>query len=74
MVENVTDDDVEPKPAKIEASGVGVDSGVASGDVKPSLYVKFNVKISFQAHIEEKPKSVPTGVRGIEVDIGSFFL
>ena len=59
MVENVADDDVEPKPAKIEASGVGVDSGVASGDVKPTLDVKFNVKISFQAHIEEKPKPVP---------------
>ena len=64
MVKNVADDDVEPKPTKIEASG----------NVKPIVNAKLKVKIHFQAHIEEKPKSVPTGVRGIEVDIGSFFL
>jgi len=52
MVENVTDDDVEPKPAIIEASD----------DVKPTVNVKLKVKIFFQAHIEEKPKPVPTGV------------
>jgi len=55
MVENVADDGVELKPAKIEASGeafdVGVDSGVASGDVKPTKDVKFKVKIPFQAYI-----------------------
>jgi len=82
MVENVADDGVEPKPAKIEASGV------ASDEVKPNVDVKFKVKIPFQAHIgqnqekpklvptgnfEEKPKPVPTGVRGIEVNIESFF-
>jgi len=81
MVENVADDGVEPKPAKIEASGVGV----GSGDVKPTKDVVFKVKIPFQAHIvhnqakpkpvptgnfEEKPKPVPTGVRVIEVNIG----
>ncbi|KEH22227.1 hypothetical protein MTR_7g034570 [Medicago truncatula] len=52
-VENVADDDVEPKPAIIEASG----------DVKPTVNVKLKVKIPFQAriaHIEEKPKPVPT--------------
>ena len=47
MVENVADDGVEPKPAKIEASGVGV----GSGDVKPTKDVVFKVKIPFQAHI-----------------------
>jgi len=68
MVENMADDGVEPKPAKIEAfdkaSGVDVGSGIASGDVKPNVDVKFKVKIPFQAHIghnQEKPKSVPTG-------------
>jgi len=86
MVENVAEDDVEPKPAKSKASGVGVGSAVASGDVKPTKYVKFKVKIHFQAHIvhnqaksvptsnfEEKPKPVPTGVRVIGVNTGSFF-
>jgi len=52
MVESVADDNVEPKPDKIEASDVG------SGDVKPTVHVKpFKVKIPFQAHIgkiEEK--------------------
>jgi len=47
----VANDGVESKPANIEASG----------DVKPTLDVKFKVKIPFQAHIEEKPKPVPTG-------------
>jgi hypothetical protein len=88
MVENVADDGVEPKPTKIEASGVGVGSSVASGDVKSSKDVKFKVKNPFQAHIghnqgkpksvptgnfEEKPKLVPTGVRVIEVNTRSFF-
>jgi len=74
MVENVADDGVEPKLAKIEAFGVGVGSDVASGDFKPNLDVKFKVKIPFQAHVEEKPKPkpVPIGVRGIEVNICSF--
>jgi len=80
MVENVVEDGVEPKPAKSKAFGV------ASGDVKPTKDVKFKVKIPFQADIvhnqakpvptsnfEEKPKPVPTGVRVIEVNIGSFF-
>lgn len=80
MVENVANDGVEPKLAKIEASGVG----------KPTVNVKLKVKFPFQAHIphieekpkllstshiEEKPKPKPvlTGVRRIEVDIRSFF-
>jgi hypothetical protein len=88
MVENEADDGVEPKPAKIEAFGIGVGSSVASGDVKPTVNVKLKVKTPFQAHIghieekpkavptghiEEKPKSVRTGVRGIELDTNSFF-
>jgi len=80
MVENVGEDGVEPKPAKSKASGV------ASGDVKPTKQVEFKVKIPSQAHIvhnqakpvptsnfEEKPKPIPTGVRVIEVNAGSFF-
>jgi hypothetical protein len=71
---------------KAKLSGVGVGSGVASDDVKPTKDVKFNVKIPFQAHtvhnqakpvptgnFEEKPKPVSTGVRVIEVNTGSFF-
>jgi len=82
----VGEDGVEPKPAKSKASGVGVCSGVASGDVKPTKSVEFKVKILFQARIvhneaklvpnsnfEEKPKPVPTGVRVIEVNTESFF-
>jgi len=64
MVENVADDGVEPKPAKFEASGVGVGFGVASGDVKPTKDVNFKVKIPFQAqivHNQGNPKPVPTG-------------
>ena len=64
MVENVADGDFKPKPAIIEASG----------DVKPIVNVKLKVKIAFQAHIEEKPKPVPTSVakvRGYEVDTAS---
>jgi len=57
MLENVADDGVEPKPAKIEAYGIGV----SSGDVKPTVDVKLKDKIPFQSHIEEKPKSVPIG-------------
>jgi len=34
MVENVVGDGVEPKAAEIEASDVGVGSGVPSDDVK----------------------------------------
>jgi len=66
MVENVANDGVEQKSAIIEASG----------EVKPTVNVKLKVKIPFQAHIEEKPKLVPTAVakvRGIEVDTDSFF-
>jgi len=80
MVENVAEDGVESKPGKIKASSE------ASSHVKPTNDVKFKVKIPFQAHIvhnqakpvptgsfEEKPKPVPTGVRVIEVNTGSFF-
>ena len=70
MVENVVDDCVEPEPAIIEASGE------ASIDVKPTVNVKFKFKIPLKVHIEEKPKSVPTGVaklHGYEVDTTSFF-
>jgi len=66
IVENVADDGVEPKPAIIEASGE------ASFDVKPTVNVKFKVKIHFQAHIEEKPKLVPTGIAKLR-DTASFF-
>jgi len=52
MVENMADDGVEPKPVIIEASG----------DVKPIVNVKLKVKIPFQVHIEEKPKSIPIDV------------
>jgi len=71
MVENVAGDGIESKPAIIEAFGE------TSGDVKPTVNVKLKVKIPFQAHIEEKPKPVPTSVakvRSIEVDVGSFFI
>ena len=74
MVDNVADDDVEPKPAKIEVSGVGF---VGFGDVKPSVNMKlFKVKISFQANIckiEEKLKSVPIGVVRKVRDTASLF-
>jgi len=86
MVENVGEDAVEPKPGKNKASGVGVGSGVASGDVKPTKQVELKVKIPFQTHIvhnqarsvptgnfEEKPKPVSTGVRVIQENTGSFF-
>nr|ABD32223.1 hypothetical protein MtrDRAFT_AC148762g22v2 [Medicago truncatula] len=88
MVENVVEDGVEPKPAKIKASGVGVGFGVTSSDVKPTKDVKFKVKVLFQAHIgdnqvkpkpiptgnfEEKSKPVPTGVHIIEENTMSFF-
>jgi len=86
MVENMVEDAVEPKPGKNKASGVGVCSDVASGNVKPTKQVEFKVKIPFQAHIvhnqartvptdnfEEKPKPVPNGVRVIEENTGSFF-
>jgi hypothetical protein len=70
MVKTVVDDGVEPKLAIIEASDE------ASVDVKPTVNVKFKVKVPFQTHIEEKPKLVPTGVAklcGSEVDTASFF-
>ena len=70
MVDNVAGDDVEPKPAKIEASGVG------SGDVKPTVNVKpFKVKIPFQANIGkiEEPKPVPIDVVCKVRDTTSFF-
>ncbi|KEH33551.1 hypothetical protein MTR_3g045850 [Medicago truncatula] len=78
MVENVAEDGVEPKPGKNKGSGEG----------KPANDVNFKVKIPFQveAHIvhnqakpvptgnfEEKPKPVPSGVRVIQVNTGSFF-
>jgi len=69
MVENVVDDGIEPKLLIIEAS---VED---SGYVKPTIDVKVNLKIPFQAHIEEKPK--PTSVsnlRDYEVNTNSFFL
>jgi hypothetical protein len=84
MVENVAEDGVEPKPGKNKASDVGV----GFGEGKLTNDVKFKVKISFQveAHIvhnqakpvptgnfEEKHKPVPTGVRVIQVNTGSFF-
>ncbi|AES99337.1 FAR1 DNA-binding domain protein [Medicago truncatula] len=80
----MAEDGVEAKPGKNKASGVGV----GSGEGKPTNDVKFKVKIPFQveAHIvhnqakpvptgnfEEKPKPVPTGVRIIQVNTGSFF-
>jgi hypothetical protein len=55
MVDKVADDDVEPKPAKKEGSGVG------SGDVKPNFNLKpFKVQIPIQARIGkiEEPKPV----------------
>jgi len=78
------EDGVESKPSKNKASdkGVGFDEG------KPTNDVKFKMKISFQveAHIvknqakpvptgnfEENRKPVPTGVRVIEANTGSFF-
>jgi len=76
MVENVADDDVEPKPTKIEASGLGVGSDVASVDVKPTKDVKFKVKIPFQAHIVhnlEKPKPISIHVVCKVRDTTSFF-
>ncbi|AES88631.1 transmembrane protein, putative [Medicago truncatula] len=58
VVENVADEGVEPKPAKIEASdeasSVDVGSGVASGDVKLTVDVKFKVKIPFQEQIFQR--------------------
>jgi len=77
MVENMAEDGVEPKLGKNKASGEG----------KPTNDVKFKVKIPFQveAHIvnnqsklvptgnfEENRKPVPTGVRVIEANTGSF--
>jgi len=57
VVENVANDRVESKSAIIEASN----------DVKPTVNVKLKAKISFQAHIEEKPKLVPTGFAKVRV-------
>jgi len=67
MVENVANDDFDPKPSIIKASD----------DVKSTVNIKLKVKIPFQAHIEEKPKPVLTGVAKvhcIEVDTASFFI
>ena len=74
MVDNVAGDDVEPKPAKIEAFGDA--SGVGSGDVKPTVNVKpFKVKIPFQANIGkiEEPKPIPIGVVCKVRNTASFF-
>jgi len=88
MIENVAEDDVQPKPGKSKASGEASGVGVGFGKGKPTNDVKFKVKIHFQveAHIvnnqakpvptgnfEENCKPVPTGVRVIEANIGSFF-
>jgi len=70
MVDNAAGDDVEPKPAKNEASSD------ASGDVKPTVNVKpFKVKISFQARISkiEEPKPVPISVVCEGRNTASFF-
>jgi len=45
MVENVVEDAIEPKPGKNKSSGVGVGSGVISGDVKLTKQVELKVKI-----------------------------
>jgi len=74
MVDNVAGDEVEPKPAKNEASGDASDEG--SSDVKPTVNVKpFRVKIPLQARIgkTEEPKSVPIGVVFEGRDTASFF-
>ena len=66
MVENVADDGVEPKPARIEAFD----------DDKSIANVKLKVKSPFQTHIEEKPKLIPTCVaklHGYKVDTTSCF-
>jgi len=66
MVDNVADDDVEPKPAKKEGSG----------DVKPTDNLKpFKVQIQMQARIGkiEVPKPVPIGVICKARDTASFF-
>ena len=77
MVDNVADDDVEPIPAKNEASDDAFGEG--SGDVKPTVNVKpfqrCQVKIPFQARIGkiEEPKPVPIGVVCEVRDTASFF-
>ena len=88
MVENVAEDDVEPKPGKNKASGEASGVGVGSGEGKQTNDVKFKVKIPFQVearivnnqakpvptgNFEENRKPVPTGVRVIEANTGSFF-
>jgi len=86
VVEDAVEPKPGKNKASGEASDVGVGFGVASGDVKPTKQVEFKVKIPFQAHIvhnqarpvptsnfEEKPKPVPTRVRVIEENTGSFF-
>ena len=56
------EDAIEPKLGKNKASGVGVGSGVASGNVKPTKQVEFKVKIPLQAHIvHNQARPVPTG-------------
>jgi len=61
MVENVGEDNVEPKPAKRKTSSEASGVGVGSGDVKPTKQVEFKVKIHFQAHIvHNQAKLVPT--------------
>ena len=74
MVDNGVGDDVEPKPAKKEASDDA--SGEGSGDVKPTVNVKpFLVKIPFQACIGkiQEPKPVPIGVVCEGRDFASYF-
>ena len=74
MVDNGAGEDVEPKPAKKEASDDA--SGEDSSDVKPTVNVKpFRLKIPFQARIGkiEEPKPVPIGVVCEGRDIASYF-
>jgi len=74
MVDNVASDDVEPKPAKNEASDDA--SGEGSGDVKSTVNVKpFKVKIPFQIRIGkiEEPKPVSISVVFEGRDTASFF-
>jgi len=66
MVENVVDDDVEPKPVIIEAF-VKV-----SVDVKPTIEALVDVKILIQAFVEAKPTGV-FKLHDYEVNTASFF-
>ena len=84
MVEKVAEDGVEPKPAKSKAFGVASGDVKPTKDVKFKVKIPFLAHIGHNqekpisvptGNFEEKPKPklVPTGVRGIEVKIESFF-